>query len=194
MSIPNPMTAMLADRAATVHADLLTAAREPDAEQFARWLAPNVPSVAWHLWHVARWADRVQTILPGVLGERRTPSEIWEVESLAARWALDSTALGYGQTGMEMGDDAASTMRLPDRDTLADYAQRAFAGAEAMFRSIGDVRLSTRGPDLLYAGRLNRERSVGESVIGHVSHLSRHLGTIEGLRALLLQKPGSITF
>lgn len=192
------VTLMLTERAVAIHAHLLAAACEPDVEQFTQWLAPNVPSVGWHLWHMARWADRVHAILPIMVAERRRPRqsepEMWEAESLASKWGFEVASLGYGQTGMEMGDRAASTLRLPDREGLVDYARRAFAAAETTFRGIADDHLAMRGPDLLYAGRVDRERSVGETVVGHVSHASRHLGTMEGIRPLLLQKPGSMTF
>ncbi len=192
------VTSILTQRAAAIHAHLLGAACEPDVDQFTLWLAPNVPSVGWHLWHIARWADRVHAILPIMLASGRRPlqsgPEIWEAESLASKWGFDVASLGYGQTGMEMGDKAASSLRLPDRESLVDYAQRAFTAAEATFGGISDDRLAVRGPDLLYAGRVDRERSVCEALVGHVSHASRHLGTMEGIRPLLLQKPGSMTF
>jgi hypothetical protein len=192
------VTSTLTQRSAAIHAHLLDATRELGEDQFTRWLAPDVPSAGWHLWHIARWADRVHAILPIMLAGDRGPvksrSELWEAESLASKWGFDPASLGYGQTGMEMGDKAASALLLPDSESLVDYARRAFAAAEATFGTVGDERLAVRGPDLLYAGRLDRERSICEAILGHVSHASRHLGTIEGIRPLLLQRPGSMTF
>ena len=191
------MTSTLTQRIAGAHANIVTAASEADDDQFTRWLAPNVPSVGWHVWHIARWADRVHARLPCMANrdtEGRARPEIWEVESLAAKWNLDRPRLGYGETGMEMGDAAASALRLPDRDTVIAYARRAFAAAEAACSATADEYLAVRGPDVLYAGRMDRERTVGEAMIGHLSHANRHLGMIEGIRPLLLHKPGSITF
>jgi len=95
---------------------------------------------------------------------------------------------------MEMGDKGASSLAFPSKDRLLDYARRAFAAAEAVLGAIEDHQFAVCGPDLLYAGRLDRERTVCEVVVAHISHASRHLGSIEGIRALLLHKPGSLTF
>jgi hypothetical protein len=32
-------------------------------QQASRWTAPTAPSAKWHLWHVARWSDIVQSTL-----------------------------------------------------------------------------------------------------------------------------------
>lgn len=192
------MTSALTQRIAATHAQILTAACECDEEQLGRWLAPNVPSIGWHLWHIARWADRVHAILPLMAdrepGASRSVRELWENEALAAQWGFDVETLGYGQTGMEMSDAAASALRLPDREPLAEYARRAFAAAEATFVGIGEDQWAARGPDLIYAGRLDRERTVCEAIVGHLAHANRHLGVIEGIRPFLWQKPGSMTF
>ena len=194
----NMLTATLVQRTAAVNGWLLGATRDLSDEQLTRWLAPDVPSAGWHLWHIARWADRVHALLPVmIVGSHQLPEvrgELWELESLASQWGFDTTILGYGQTGMEMADKAAASLVFPSKDVLLDYARRAFAATEAVFGAIEDHHCAVRGPDLLYAGRLDRQRSVCEAVVAHVSHASRHLGTIEGIRALLLRKPGSMTF
>ena len=191
------LTTTLTQRIAAVHAQLLAAASPLAEDQLTRRLAPNVPSIGWHLWHIARWADRVHAVLPRMVAAhspQQTTVELWAAESLASRWGFERATLGYGETGMEMTDDAASALRFPDRDTLADYARRAFAAAEATVAGIGDDQLAIRGPDLIYAGRLDRERTLCEAVVGHLGHASRHLGMMEGIRPFLSQKPGTITF
>jgi hypothetical protein len=198
MAMSSMVTATLTQRITGAHEQLLGAASEADEDQFRRWLGPNVPSIGWHVWHMARWADRVQALLPIMIAEdgrsAAPQAEIWEADSLASKWQFDRTNLGYGQTGMEMGDSAAASLRLPDKASLIDYARRAFSAAEETFGGIRDGQLARRGPDVMYAGRVDRERSVCEAVIGHLSHASRHLGMMEGIRPLLLQKPGSMTF
>ena len=194
----NLVTTTLAQRTAAVNGWLLSATRDLSDEQLTRWLAPDVPSAGWHLWHIARWSDRAHALLPVMMAGghhfSEVPRELWDQESLASRWGFDTAVLGYGQTGMEMSDKAAASLPFPRKDVLQDYARRTFAATEAIFGGIADHSLAVRGPDLLYAGRLDRQRSVGEVVVAHISHASRHLGMIEGLRALLLHKPGSITF
>lgn len=51
---------------------------------------PNrtAPSIAFHVWHVARWADYLQAVLSG------SGVEIWEQEGLAARWGFRAEDLG----------------------------------------------------------------------------------------------------
>lgn len=59
------------------------ACKATDDELGWRAGAPD-PSIAFHVWYLARWADRMQATLPGVtpeLGRRLGPSrELWETE------------------------------------------------------------------------------------------------------------------
>ena len=93
----------------------------------------TAPSLGFHVWHIARWADRLQGGLPGMTSElgRRlgTRLEVWETEGLASRWGFDSEALGFGETGMGMDDDVSASLPLPSKDIVRDYARRVFAAA-----------------------------------------------------------------
>jgi hypothetical protein len=100
---------------------------------------------------------------------------------------------GYGQTGMGMGHTAAAQLPLPGKEPVRDYARRAFAAAEAAFSALEDDQLAMRGRDLMYAGYQERERSVGEAMLAHLTHASRHLGMIEALRGIVLERAGSVT-
>jgi len=61
---------------------------------------PNetTPSIGFHVWHLARWADYLQEMING------RGSQLWETEGLAARWDMETESLGYAQTGMSLDD------------------------------------------------------------------------------------------
>ena len=54
-----------------------------------RW-TPNetTPSVGFHIWHLARWADYLQEMING------RGSQLWEKEELAVRWDMETASLG----------------------------------------------------------------------------------------------------
>lgn len=95
---------------------------------------PNAttPSVGFHVWHLARWADYLQELVNG------RGSQVWEVEGLAARWNLETDSLVYAQTGMEMDAASAAAFRLPAKGALLDYARCAFAAAQRAVAAIAD--------------------------------------------------------
>lgn len=70
----------------------------------------------------------------------RIDEEIWDAESLAERWGLDPSVLGYGQAGTDMEDRVARSMTFPPKATLQEYARRAFAAVEGVFGTVEDDR------------------------------------------------------
>ena len=84
--------------------------------------SPNetTPSIGFHVWHLARWADYLQEMVHG------RGNQVWEREDLAARWDLATAGLGYAQTGMGMDDSMANALCMPGKELLLDYALRAF--------------------------------------------------------------------
>src|SRR6202165_3524923 len=80
---------------------LLTAAGEPCPDQFIWSAGPSLHSVAWQLWHAARWDDVLASYFHRALAhDPRT--QVWERESLADRWSLASGSLGRRDTGTGM--------------------------------------------------------------------------------------------
>jgi uncharacterized damage-inducible protein DinB len=179
----DPIARELAERVAKTQLRLLEIVMDL-SEQQLRWQPDlHAPPIGFHLWHMARWADRVQATLPtmsAALGERLGQGgEVWISQQLAEQWGLQNQQLGYGQTGMELGDDMAAELQLPPKADLISYARQAFAAAERTFSAMDDQLLQERGPDVY--GRTN---SVAYVLLLHLSHASRHLGTIEGLRGV----------
>jgi hypothetical protein len=173
--IDSPM-GHIADYYRTRHTLILKVVAGLDEEQIAWRLNRTAPSIAFHVWHVARWADYLQAILAG------TGIEIWEQEGLAARWGFRGADLGFAETGLGMDDDASAALPFPGKETLLDYARRAFAQADQVagaihadefYRPVHD-RHAVEGEEL----------AAGDAVLNWLVHDSRHLGMIECLVGL----------
>jgi DinB superfamily len=156
---------------------LLTAAEALSPEQFIWSAGPSLHSVAWQLWHAARWDDVFASYLHKALAQDPR-TQMWEREALADRWALGSGALGRRDTGTEMSDEAAEEVRLPDQKEVVGYARLAFAYAEEAITLIPDDQL-------LAAPKVDADGDTKlDNVLIYLEHLSRHLGMIEAIRGL----------
>ena len=173
----------------STHQSLLEVARDLTDEQLARRAARHAPPIRFHLWHIARWADRLQaalpTMTPQLAGRLRAGQEIWDAEALAARWGIPPAALatdvlgGDAQAGVGLDDDASAALPLPAKELLLEYARRAFAAADEAVAAVDDADLPVRCTDL-YGER----GSVGKVLTVHLTHANRHLGMIEALRGV----------
>jgi DinB superfamily len=175
-----PVTLMILERVQKTHRRLLEITEDLSEERLNWYPGAHTPSIGFHLWHMARWADRLQATLPRMTASGSEPvRELWEAEALAQRWGWYTDTLGYEQTGMEMSDEMAVDLTLPPRDALFDYARRAFDAADRAVAIIDDQQLEQRGIDIY-----EHENSVGYVLLVHLSHASRHLGMIECLRGV----------
>ncbi len=143
------------------------------AEQLAWTPNETTPSVGFHVWHLARWADYLQELING------RGSQIWEIDGLAARWNMATNSLGYAQTGMEMDEKTAVALRLPEKSLLLDYARRAFAAAQQAVARISDTEFFDVYEGL--HGENWHDGHIGPIVITWLTHDNRHLGMIECL-------------
>jgi len=159
------------------HARLLAAAEGLSPEQFAWSSGPSLHSVAWQLWHAARWDDVFASYLHRVFG-RDPRTQVWETESLAGRWSLASGSLGRRDTGTEMSDETAEEIRFPDQKEVVSYVKLAFAYTEEAITLIPDDRLLAVEKDDPDSDTLL------DNVLIYLEHLSRHLGMIEAIRGL----------
>jgi DinB family protein len=159
------------------HTRLLTAAEGLSPEQFAWSAGPSLHSVAWQLWHAARWDDVFASYLHRAFA-RDPRTQVWERESMAARWSLTPETLGRRDTGTEMSDEMAEAVRFPDQKEVVAYARLAFAYTEEGITLIPDDRLLA----------IEKDDPDGDSLLDNVliylEHLSRHLGMIEAIRGL----------
>lgn len=165
--------ASIAELYTTTHERILQAT-EPLSQAELDW-SPGVtaPSIAFHLWHTARYADYVAEIIWG------PGSQIWEQERLAELWGL-GTNLGIAGTGMGLDDAASVTLPLPGKDTLLEYARRAFMHANAAAQSLTDEQFFEVRQDRY--GIAYKEHILGPAVLMFLAHTSRHLGMIEALK------------
>jgi DinB family protein len=179
---------VIADMYAVGHRNVLEAVKEL-AEDQMRWRPPRTNSIAFNLWHIARWADHMQSVVgaltPG-LRERAGPSgEIWTREALAARWGFPAGELGSAETGMGMDEGASAELPLPPKDDLVAYATRAFEAADRSVREVRDDDLTRNAefdPATIPWASSSDYGTVAGWILGGIRHDSRHLGMIEALK------------
>ena len=87
---------------------VLKMAGKLDDRQLRLLASPTSPSILFHIWHLGRWADRVQSTVPGLtpaLGAKLPAGkEIWDTDGVGASWGFDDAILGNGRTGSGMTD------------------------------------------------------------------------------------------
>jgi len=173
------------------HQRRLLAAVAPLDERQLVARSGNATSIAFNLWHVARWADWLQCTLPSAVDGLRARvgphDEIWAADALAARWGLAEETLGNAQTGMGMDEAASATLTLPPKADLVAYAERAFAAVDDMLAALDDELLDALvivPPDRAPWMSSTAPRSVLYWILIYLDHGARHLGMVETLRGV----------
>ncbi|HMN27351.1 MAG TPA: DinB family protein [Caldilineaceae bacterium] len=170
-------------------ARLITVAERLSEEELTTPPQPGAQPIAFHLWHIARWADHLQAALPGMtttLDHRLGPGqEVWEMEQMAVRWGFAAETLGHAETGMGMRDDQSAALPWPSKRALLDYTKAVFRLAERATRAVDDeLFLSAEAPQPRTAGIWVTGSTVGDALLTHLTHTNRHLGMIECLAGL----------
>lgn len=182
--------------------DILALCREVDEATLRRHV-PGTNSLAHDLWHIARWADHLQSILSEMSPELTTRfgvrPEIWTAESLKHRWGMDGLDLGHVDTGFGMDEGVAATMPLPATEELFDYADRAVAAANEVVGGLTE-------DDLRHEANVPQERStwlepgpearglVFNWVQAYLRHDAQHVGAMTTLSHMLdAQKKAAAT-
>ena len=163
--------ALLAGRIAITHRHLLDAAESCTDDDLAWLPGPTSPPIAFHLWHAGRWADRWAEAVAG-------KPQRWHREGLTTKWGFPAEQ-GKGDTGMELPDDQAAQLPYPRRDQLTTYLRGAFSDLEQAVAALDDETILRDADNLL-----GETAPLEDSLIRHLSHVSRHLGMIEALRGL----------
>jgi len=139
----------------------------------------TAPPISFHLWHMARWADRMAAHLRRELGDAGEPDpEVWVSGAWARRFGFTDRDLGFGDTGMALGDDVWEALPVPDRQVLVGYAEAAFHDANQVIKAAGSE--TERACTDLYG----RPGTVAGVLVDHLTHVNRHLGMIEALIGL----------
>jgi len=176
------MTALLVRNYGVTHGRLLKAAEELDPATFVKSAGPAVHSVAWQLWHVARWDDRFAEIiaercarLPEALRGRR---QVWIDRDVASAWGLRQGTLGIRDTGTQLDDADAEHVIFPAQAHVVGYAKAAFGSLEELLAALDEdtMRSAVSGdPD---------GDSYAQNVVVYLEHAARHLGMIEAIRGI----------
>jgi hypothetical protein len=175
----------IAARAKMVHQQTSDIVASLSEDQLAWQPRPGAPAINFHLWHIARFADIVQATVAPVVGQ--PAEEIWVRDGLHGAWGMPAVdTLGWNSTGMGMDDDATADLPLPAL-ALREYAHRAFAAADAVYAALDDDTFQTPLTDYF-----DKPRVAGDVLIGHLSHVSRHLGSMEALKGAM-GLSGSVT-
>ena len=180
--MPENAGSLLAKNYAIAHGRVIDSAEGTDGGQFTKSMGTRVHSVAWQIWHIARWDDRFAEIIvektPELAGRFGPPSQIWATESLAKAWGLPVGRMGRRDTGTDMDDESADALRLPDKAVVLDYARRVFARLQAVLQAIPGTSLFVVMPDDPDGD------SFAQNIMLYLDHVQRHLGMIEALRGL----------
>jgi uncharacterized damage-inducible protein DinB len=179
------------------NADILNSVRDLTEEQI-RW-QPHAAchSIAFIVWHIARWEDHLQATIPGMteeLSRRLSPGQqIWERDQLAPAWGFDPTQLGESQTGTKFDIEAFGELVWPKKEVLFAYAQQVFKVVEHSLGYIDEEqfteteRLQYRDDEYMKAN-LAQTGTVGNAIMDHLVHNIHHLGELYYLIGLLKQR------
>ena len=173
----------LAGRVSFIHAAFLDAVSDLDEGSFHARPGAKAPSIAFHLWHTARWADAFQARFGSFAPELSRfagREQIWGAQDLQNAWQLRG-ALGKEATGMGLDDDASAAIPLPAKDDVMSYARAAFTAAEEVFAAISEEEFRLPTADFYDEGGW----VVVDHFGWHLTHASRHLGMIEASKGQL---------
>ena len=173
--------------------EILALCKSVDEETLRRHV-PGTNTLAHDLWHVARWADHLQSIIsemsPALTARLGVRPEIWTVEELKNRWGMAGLDLGHVDTGFGMDEELAVTMPLPPTPELIEYAERAMAAANEVVGGLTEE-------DLHHPAHVAQERStwldpgpesrglVFNWVLAYLRHDAEHVGAMRTLSHLL---------
>ncbi|HEX6400508.1 MAG TPA: DinB family protein [Actinomycetota bacterium] len=191
MTMPPSIAGQLLAEVEGLYADFVRTMDDVDAERCAARPAATAPSIGFHLWHTARWADLFQARFPTFapsLARLGPNEEIWVRDRVAATWGLEG-GLGRNDSGWGLDDAASGALDLPPPSDLLVYANDAFGAAVRLLAQLADDEL------LVETGNIYGEDEVWLVVdhFGwHLGHGARHLGMIEALKGVLGMR-GTVT-
>ncbi|NQW20809.1 MAG: DinB family protein [Chloroflexi bacterium] len=184
MPIPTP-SEIISARLNKLDSQILQSIDALTEEEVSKWIAPTAPSCKWHLWHMARWADYVQSLLSGVV-DVKTP-ELWEFAGVVDEWGFTGVNLGMWGAGSGLGNESGHSLPLPSVAKVRSYAQEAFDLLEKRVGKLEDASFNAAFTDWH-----DNETNVGDAMVGYIAHANRHLGMLEALTGIL-GKEGTAT-
>lgn len=183
----------LKNRIQWTHDSVMGMTTELSQKGFARQPGPFAPAIGWHVWHLARFADRLQAQL-------NQSEEIWSMERLADRWVLDGENLGIMNNGLNMPlEKSSAVVELAGKEEILQYAADTFAAVAFGLEHLQPENLDKLGPSTFAyeweAGKVipapDRMAPMGEDLVRYLGHASRHLGMIEALLGVVFEVEGT---
>jgi len=172
------------------HEEVLKLVESLSDEQLTWQPHPSATSIAFNVWHIARWVDYVQAKMPEtthILSQRLEPrQQVWHAEGLATKWGLDSASLGDVEAGNELGVLAVQ-IGLPGQAVLLEYLRRCYMLEEQTLAVIDDQQFQERRVD----GTGLLDETVGHWLMWHLVHEWEHLGMIRYTQGLYDLTQGS---
>jgi len=154
-----------------VHEWVLKLVENLTDEQMAHQTNTATPSIAFHLWHMGRYADSVE----GHIGDSKA-QQIWQIDRLAQRWGFDPGVLGTYTNGTGMKPEALAVLPWPKKCHIESYARKSFESAERAIQFMEPERLQDAA---------NWGGTIASDILMHLAYESRHLGMIESARCVL---------
>jgi len=175
------------------NAEVLKVIHELSDDQL-RW-RPNsfCHSMAFIVWHIARWTDHLQATIPGMTEElgRRLPTgqQVWDKGQFAKHWGFDAAQLGYLETGTDTDIEDMGEPNWPKKDVLLNYAQQVFLAVDHAIGSIDEEQFQEFERQQYNDDRMEESRAktntVGNAIMEHLIHNVHHMGEFYYLRGLL---------
>ena len=177
------------------NADALKKVSDLSDEQFAWRPHPACNSVAFLLWHIARWEDHMQATVPGMtdeLSRRLLPSQqIWERDQLATKWGFAQLQLGELELGTGFDRNVSDEPPWPQKEILLEYARQTFAAVEHAISFIDEEQFEeierSQFDNEYMKETMDQSVTVGNAVMEHLVHTYHHLGEIYYLIGLMKQ-------
>jgi hypothetical protein len=204
----NQIAASLAGGIAWTHQAILRLVQDLSDEMLAQPPSATAPPIGWHLFHIARWADRLQASLPNRLPADSHPSQlldqIWFVEEVACAWEIDPNTLGWLETGPGMTIEDAVIVASVGRARLTAYAEQVFQAADEALQQLHDHNLMQERNCIIPGMHFNPETwtiettgpnrgSLFDDLTFHSGHADRHLGMVEALIGAMHSVRGTAT-
>jgi hypothetical protein len=168
---------------AQAHEEVLKLVEGLSDEQLTWQPHPSASSIAFNIWHLARWADYVQARMPEttpVLRQRlELRRQVWHAEELASKWGLDPASLGDNEAGNELGA-TATNIRLPGQAVLVEYLRRCYALEEQGLAALDEQQFQAIRTDATAPS----DQTVGYWLMSHLVHEWEHLGLIQYVHGL----------
>ena len=184
MPLPTP-SEIVSSRLEKLDGQLLQVIDALTDEEASVWPATTAPSCKWHLWHMARWADYVQSLLSSVVDEKAP--ELWEFDGVADEWGFDGVDLGMWGAGSGLGNEKGASLPLPGVPKVKTYAKEVFELLEKRVDKLDENTFNTAFTDWH-----DNETNVGDAMVGYIAHANRHLGMLEAISGVL-GKDGTVT-